>query len=159
MRTLLLIFCIAVFGCVNNKFDKIQEQTFKEVDNLDKTALMNFTASVRSRDRDSDKIIVTNYYSSVKGAVLLKIDEKCDVLETDYMGWNNFPKLDLTTTKLISKCLCEIGLCAISVDSCGNTYFSVTQVDQYEFVIIENQSCLDNKLTYGQCNGNFCRIK
>jgi hypothetical protein len=159
MRKIILLFCISFLGCTNNEPYKSKDQTIREIENLNITPLINLKASVRSRDRGDDRIIVTNYYVENKGAVLLKIDENCNLFEIDYYNWNKTSKLSLATTNLITKCLCEIGLNAISVDSCGNTYFSVSQVENYEYVIVKNKLCLDNRFIYSQYYNKCYRVK
>lgn len=156
--SIIIFFLFAFYGCTGTEKERSTEEVIREIEKLDKTPLKGVKAAVRSRNRGDDRIIVTDFYIPSKGGMLLKIKEDCTVFGSSSINWKG-AKLNSNTTGAISKCFCEIGLYAIAVDSFGNTYFSISQTDKYEFVLVENKNHLDNKFSYVQKKGNCYRIK
>ncbi len=159
MRLITFFLLLTFIACSDGQHPKSIDSIIEEVNEFNKTRLYGTKSSVLSRSRGYDRIIVTDYYVPSKGGVLLKLNEECKAFVTDYSTWKDSLELESATIKGISRCLCEIGLTAIAVDSCGNTYFSVSQVEMYEYVIIEDKNCLNDKLGYTPFRGKCYKVE
>lgn len=156
VRFILLVFIFSFLGCQES--GKTEIQIIKELSSVNLYNLINRKASVSSRRNNDLRIIYSNFLDLSEGLVL-QINNDCEVSIFKKLKWSDSSKIDPKSFETIEKCFCDIGLNAIAVDSCGNAYFSITRMDNYEFVLVKEKNSLDKIFTYEPYIGNCYSIK
>jgi hypothetical protein len=158
------IFCFLFIlpGCLN---DPGKKKTTKEIiDDLQKvntSSLIGYSASMRSREYDDNRIIVSDLYNRSNGGIMLIINRKTMAFSSICLvnqGTNKLKNLSKPAKQAINKSICELGLNGIAVDSCENVYFSINSVDTYQYVLVRDTNCLFKKFTYSKFMGDCFKI-
>lgn len=119
--------------------------------------MIGFQASFRGMDNDSKSIMLYKHMAAEKGIAVLTIDKSCTIHTIDYRKWI-YPKIDSERSELIKKSICHLNLNMLYVDSCQNTYFRATFINNKTYVIVRDSSCLDKRFNYTLFNGD-CYVK
>lgn len=179
MRRIFLFFwVVTVFGCSEsskpvsnglpvypkidpNKAEQlIVEQAIRSMQKLDKSSLSNIAASIKSRGVSEDRSIVlaSRYYGYDPGSVRLIIDNQLNVVDTEYLDWKTKDTLTSIELKFIAKTLCDIGLFGVAIDTCRNTYMSLYDEADPEYVIVSDSLCLNSRYSYELYRDNVFKV-
>lgn len=163
-RRMLYFFFLLLVGCTNastphkkstysdqlsitEKNIVVRDKILVDLIQLDKSSLKNFSASIRSRSNGRLFVWVSHTHSKL-GSVALIFDNNHNLVESNYENWNAKEELEPSTIVAISKSISKIGLFGIAVDSCNNTFFSISSEDHYQYAIIEDSTCLLHKYSF-----------
>jgi hypothetical protein len=140
-----IYFLVFILGaCSHNKPEKPRsvESIIEEIRTMDKSALKDLSAFVRSRERGN--VIAVNfsdfgYHAKTKSGIL-RFNEQ-GLISIRYDRWKG-ARMNSKTLSLIHYCLSEMRLEYIKVDSCGNTAFNISGEENNEYFLMKNKNCL-----------------
>jgi hypothetical protein len=153
---LITLLNLSLCSCKDQKPDI--HTLIRKITSLNNELFFNRSISILSRDDNDTRIIVTHSSDFELGSILLKINDNCEVFDINRSNWKGAYFKDRDSLNQIGLAFCELEIMGLEIDSCGNTYFTINDQDNYQFVLVKDKNCLDPTMNYKKFRGRCFEI-